>query len=341
MDRLNQIAESIKELHEIIRDRVLSTCENSSLQQLSEVVHEGKGDTIYSIDRISEELIVEYFETEIVGIAPVILIAEGLSEDGHIVLPSGASEKDAEFRIIMDPIDGTREIMYQKRSAWILTGIAPNRGEDTNLQDIEFAVQTEIPIVKQHQSDVITAYKGKGIEARRYNRISGEYQPIHLQPSSAQSIKHGFAMIARFFHGARDILAQIEEEVIASIFGHIKTGKALCFEDQYLSTGGQIYELISGHDRFIADLRPLLENVMMERGVGLGLCCHPYDLCTELIARESGVIITDERGNPVNSKLNITENISWIGFANESIRREVEPHLVDTLRKYHLIESVV
>ena len=340
MDKLSQIADSIEKLHEIIRDKVLSTCENSSLQQLSEVVHEGKGDTIYSIDRISEELIVEYFEAEVVDIAPVILIAEGISEDGNIVLPSGASEEDAEFRIIMDPIDGTREIMYQKRSAWILTGIAPNKGEDTSLQDIEFAIQTEIPIVKQHLSDVVTAYKGKGIEARRYNRLSGKHQPINLQPSSAQSIKHGFAMIARFFHGARDVLAQIEEEIIRNILGNVESGKALCFEDQYLSTGGQIYELISGHDRFIADLRPLLENVMMERGVGLGLCCHPYDLCTELIAREAGVIITDEKGNPVKSKLNVTDNISWIGFANESIRKEVEPHLVDALEKHHLIESV-
>jgi fructose-1,6-bisphosphatase/inositol monophosphatase family enzyme len=325
----------------MIRDEVLNTCENSSLQQLSEVVHEGKGDTIYSIDRVSEELIVDFFKTEMVDIAPVILIAEGISEDGHILLPSGTSEENAEFRIIMDPIDGTREIMYQKRSAWILTGIAPNNGADTNLQDIEFAIQTEIPTVKQHLSDVVTAYKGKGIEARRYNRLSGKYQPIHLQPSSAQSIRHGFAMIARFFHGAQDVLAQIEEEIIGKILGHVETGKALCFEDQYLSSGGQIYELISGHDRFIADLRPLLENVLMERGIDPGLCCHPYDLCTELIAREAGVIITDVRGNPVKPKLNVMENVSWIGFANESIRKEVEPHLVDILKKYHLIESVV
>ncbi|HEX7315646.1 MAG TPA: galactokinase family protein [Pyrinomonadaceae bacterium] len=26
------------------------------------------------------------------------------------------------------------------------------------------------------------------------------------------------------------------------------------------------------------------------------ICCHPYDVCTELIAREAGVVVTDERG---------------------------------------------
>jgi len=337
LDKLGQIAESIKKLHEIIRDEVVDTCENSHLQQLSEVAHEGKEDTIYYIDRISEKRIIEYFETKIINIAPVILIAEGIAENGNIVLPAGTSEEDAEFRIIMDPIDGTRELMYQKRSAWILTGIAPNKGKDTNLQDIEFALQTEIPIVKQHLSDIVSAYKGKGIEAHRYNRISGNHQSINLKPSSAQSIKHGFAMIARFFHGARDVLAQIDEEIIRNILGNVQGGKALCFEDQYLSTGGQIYELIAGHDRFIADLRPLLEDVLKERGISLGLCCHPYDLCTELIAREAGVIITDESGDPVQAILNVTDNISWVGFANKSIKKEVEPHLINTLKKYQLL----
>lgn len=340
MNRLRQIAESIKKLHEIIRDEVVSACENSNFQQLSEIAHEGKGDTIYSIDRISENRIIEYFETEISEIAPVILIAEGIAEDGNVVLPPGSSEEDSEYRIIMDPIDGTREIMYQKRSAWILTGIAPNKGTDTNLQDIEFAIQTEIPIVKQHLSDIVSAYKGKGIEAHRYNRLTGDHQSINLQPSSAQSIKHGFAMVARFFHGARDVLAQIDEEIINNILGKVQSGKALCFEDQYLSTGGQIYELISGHDRFVADLRPLLENVLSERGVSLGLCCHPYDLCTELIAREAGVIITDERSNPVQARMNVTDNISWVGFANANIKKEVEQQLKNALKKYHLIETV-
>ncbi len=337
MNKLKQIAESIKKLHEIIRYDVVSVCENSDLQQLSEIAHEGKEDTIYAIDRISEKRIIEYFETEIINIAPVILIAEGIAENGDMVLPEDTSEEDAEFRIIMDPIDGTRELMYQKRSAWILTGIAPNYGKNTNLQDIEFAVQTEIPTVKQHLSDIVSAYKGEGIEAHRYNRLSGEMQSINLQPSSAQSIENGFAMIARFFNGARDVLAQIDEEIIRNILVNVQKGKAHCFEDQYLSTGGQIYELISGHDRFVADLRPLMENILKERGVSMGLCCHPYDLCTELIARESGVVITDENGNPVKTILNLTDNVSWIGYANSNIKKQVEPHLINALRKYGLL----
>ena len=65
MDKLRKIAESIIRLHEIIRAKVVSACESIDVVQLSEVAYEGTGDTIYSIDRISEELIVGYFKSEI------------------------------------------------------------------------------------------------------------------------------------------------------------------------------------------------------------------------------------------------------------------------------------
>ena len=64
-----------------------------------------------------------------------------------------------------------------------------------------------------------------------------------------------------------------------------------------------------------------------KRGESLGLCCHPYDLCTELIARKSGVIITDQNGQPVNYPLNTTTDCSWIGYANKILYQNVEPAL--------------
>src|SRR4029077_3951339 len=97
-----------------------------------------------------------------------VLIAEGL-HDGPIVFPHGADESSVTWRIIVDSIDGTRGIMYQKRSAWVLTGVAPNRGNETSLQDIVLAVQTEIPLIKQHLSDQLWAIRGHGTEVLRYN----------------------------------------------------------------------------------------------------------------------------------------------------------------------------
>lgn len=325
----------IRKLHEQVWRAVVSAGEKMASADLSSIARDEEGDTIYGVDCISEELVVDFFEKEIATHAPIVLIAEGIA-GGRIVLPRGTPEDKALWRIIVDPIDGTRCWMYQKRSAWILTGVAPNRGAATDLSDISFAMQTEIPLIKQHLVDSLWAIRGEGAQGERINRLTGERQPLVLQPSRAETIAHGFAMISRFFPGARDELASIDEEIVRGALGPIRPGKAQCFEDQYISTGGQLYELVNGHDRFVADLRPLMETILQGKGLRLGICCHPYDLCSELIARELGVIITDTNGEPLKSLLSVEPDVSWVGYANEHIRRQIEPFLQAALRKRRL-----
>jgi fructose-1,6-bisphosphatase/inositol monophosphatase family enzyme len=330
----------LRRLHDQARDVITAACERTAVEELARVDDDAaEGDTIYSVDRVGESSLVELFEREIAGIAPLVLIGEGLP-GGLIVLPRGATETDAVWRVIVDPIDGTRGLMYQKRSAWILTGVAPNYGPKTNLQDIKLAVQTEIPLVKQHLCDQLWAIRGAGAQAERLNRLNGERKPLRLRPSGARSIRHGFAGLARFFPGAREELAAIDEEIVRGALGDVEPGKAHCFEDQYLSSGGQLYELMTGHDRFIADLRPLMEPLLRRRGLSLGICCHPYDVCAELIARESGVIITDERGQLLQAPLNIEAEIAWAGYANRHIRDEIEPLLQHALNERGLLGGV-
>jgi len=328
----------LKDLHETIRRVVVEGCERSEMETLAAVAREEEGDTIYAVDRIAEEQLVDFFERKVAVIAPVVLIAEGLPE-GKVMLPRHLPETEAVWRIIVDPIDGTRGLMYQKRSGWILTGVARNRGEETRLSDIELAIQTEIPLVKQHLSDSAWAVRGQGAHAERFNRLTSERMEITLRPSQAPSIKHGYAGIARFFPGARDELAAIDEEIVRGALGPIRPGKASCFEDQYASSGGQLYELMSGHDRFVADLRPLMENRLRERGLPLGICCHPYDLCTELIAREAGVVVTDVRGHPLQAPLAVEPDVAWAGYANTRVRAEIEPLLRAALCRRSLLKD--
>jgi fructose-1,6-bisphosphatase/inositol monophosphatase family enzyme len=338
MDDVTALLRPIRRLHELIRSAVLNSCAAASLEEMSRVAEDGEGDTIYAVDRVGEELLITFLEREVAAASPVVLIAEGLP-GGQVVLPRGTSETDARWRIIVDPIDGTRGLMYQKRSGWILTGVAPNRGPVTSLQDIELAVQTEIPLMKQHLSDTIWAARGLGASAERFNRLSGESTTLHLVPSKAATIEHGFAMVSRFFPGAREELAAIDEEIVRGALGPVRPGKAHCFEDQYISTGGQLYELMSGHDRFVADLRPLMEKLLAARGLAIGICCHPYDLCTELIAREMGVIVTDETGGPLGARLSVEPDVAWAGYANAAIRLQIEGLLQDSLKRRGLLRD--
>jgi fructose-1,6-bisphosphatase/inositol monophosphatase family enzyme len=327
---------ALKRLHATIRQTVVDACERMSLESVAAIAREEEGDTIYAVDYLVEDLLIDFLGREIASTTPLVLIAEGLP-GGKLVLPRGTSEKTAVWQIIVDPIDGTRGLMYQKRSAWILTGVAPNHRPDPNLSDIELAIQTEIPLVKQHLSDSMWAVRGKGANAERFNRLTKETTNIRLQPSRARSIAHGYAEIARFFPGAREELAAIDEELVFSALGPVSPGKAHCFEDQYAASGGQLYELMSGHDRFIADLRPLMEKTLAERGAALGICSHPYDLCTELIAREAGVIVTDARGERLSAPLNVETDVAWAGYANEHIRAQIEPLLQAALKRRGLL----
>jgi len=312
---------SIRLLHNHVRDAVVTATERQRLDELAEIHRDEEGDTIYAIDVVSEDMLLEFFE----GLShdhSFVLIAEGLR--GPMVFPLGSSESSAAWRIIVDPIDGTRGLMYQKRSAWILTGVAPNRGEQTSLQDIVAAVQTEIPLLKQHLSDQMWAIKGQGTSAERHNRITGDSTRLQLRPSKSGTIAHGFSTISRFFPGAREVLAAIDDEIVRGALGPVTPGKAHCFEDQYISSGGQLHELMAGKDRFIADLRPIMNQP--------GICCHPYDVCTALIATELGVLVTDPFGQPLNPPLNVQADVAWAGYANEQIRRQVEPLLQAALR---------
>jgi fructose-1,6-bisphosphatase/inositol monophosphatase family enzyme len=355
-------------LHRMIRDAVVASTERAVADSLSRVAHDDEGDTIYAIDKVAEDVLVEAIDRTIAREdGPVVLVAEGLP-GGQVVLPAGARAANARWAIIVDPIDGTRGLMYQKRPAWILTGVARvaplmdargSGGAGTvardsggppapTLADIELALQTEIPLVKQHLCDELWAVRGQGAVAQRVNRLTGDVQPLALRPSTATNLAHGFATISRFFPGNATALAGIDDEVAVDNVGPPERGKAKVFEDQYISTGGQLYELMVGHDRFIADLRSLADHASRAAdappgdgaprmpGTG-GLCCHPYDLCAELIARELGVLVTDPYGAPLCPPLDVHADVSWVGYANAALRAAVEPSLRAALTRRHLL----
>ena len=326
------LLEPLLSLHARVRERVLAATERQHIDRLAAVDRDAPGDTIYAIDVVSEEIIAEFAE-ELAREHSFVLVGEGLTGRGA---PDGG--KAVDWVIIVDPIDGTRGLMYQKRSAWVLTGVAPNRGPETSLRDVVLAVQTEIPLVKQHLSDQLWALRGEGTQARRFNRLTGESTSMPLRPSTAVSIEHGYASMARFFPGARDELAAIDEAVVFGALGPYSPGKAHCFEDQYASTGGQLYELAAGHDRFVADVRPLMRALLAGRGLPPALTCHPYDICTALIAEESGVIVTDAYGQRLDVPLNVEAEVAWIGYANASIRAQIEPLLQRALHERGLLK---
>jgi hypothetical protein len=320
----------LRELHGRIRDHLVAQLRQESAETLAGVARTHGEDTIFGIDVRAEEILLPFCEAWGQEM-PFVMIAEGVPGSGERLFPAGASADRAMFRLIVDPIDGTREIMVDKRSAWVLSGVAPNRGPGTRLDEIEVAVQTEIPTTKQTLADSFWAWRGSGAQGERLDLRTGAGSPLQPRPSRAETVEHGFASISKFYPGGKALTASLEERLMESVLGRPPDGNPRVFDDQYLSSGGQLYELMVGHDRFNADLRPItLAAAEPDAPVGRQ-CAHPYDLCTELIAREAGVIVTDAQGQPLRAPLDLHTSVAWIGYANEAIRRQLEPTLMALL----------
>ena len=308
---------------------VLIAARTKQASSFAKVAAVTAADTIYHIDRLSEHAILDWFGRHWPKAWPVEVVMEGL-EGEAVTFPHGTPAKATLFKCILDPIDGTRNIMYDKRSAWILGALAPQRGDRNNLGDITIAAMTEIPTSKQWRSDQLSAIRGRGVQAEAVDVFSGKRQKLPVKPSNAKNCRGGFAAISRFFPEGKTLLAWIEEQLWDRLYGLGKQAGPLVFDDQYICTGGQLYELIIGHDRFLADLRPL---VFKKLRLKSALVCHPYDICTALIAREAGCVIEGPLGGKLDQPLDTTAAVAWTGYANPALARHIRPVLHKLIRR--------
>lgn len=281
-------------------------------------------DTIYRVDRIGEEAILDWFAAHWPAAWPVEIVMEGLEEDGAVTFPHGTPVARTRWRCILDPIDGTRGLMHDKRSAWSLAALAPQRGAKTSLADIVVAAMTEIPTTRQWRADQLSAVKGRGVQAQAVNVLTGERRRMAIAPSRARDCRGGFAALSRFFPEGKALLAGLEERLWRELYGGGNPAGPLVFDDQYICTGGQLHELVAGHDRFLADLRPL---AFRKLRIASAPTCHPYDICTALIAREAGCVIEAPMGGPLRAPLDTTTPVAWAGYANARLARHIRPVL--------------
>jgi hypothetical protein len=306
-------------MHEEIRDAVREDLGLKEKSFLSGEAHQGAGDVSFQIDVRPEEIVRQAFGR---APAPVVVICEGL---GEVTFPAGAAASEAAWWVIIDPLDGSREISYGKRSAWVLSGVAPASRAPT-LADIVWAIQTEVPPLSQGTGVVLTAGSGQAAVSASCDLAAGATATARraLQPSAAVSVRGGYAVFTDYFAGSHAVTAQLADLVLDQALGPVQPGQALAFNDQYLSSAGCMYLMASGTYRFYADLRPVIGQLAARTGRNVGLCAHPYDLCTYLIAQQAGVIITDPAGVPLSYPLATDVDCGWVGYANQSIRDEME-----------------
>jgi len=301
-------AEEARRLLCALGDYVRDLVAGSRGMTMSEVTGETVADTIYAIDRVADDALLSWFEEHW---PDVRVVSEGLDEP---VVVGGR----AAWTVIVDTIDGTRGLMYDKRPAWCLAAVAP---PDGGLADIVAAAMTELPTSKQGAADQLSATRGGGLQAERIALAGGARTALAVRPSAATDLEHSFSGLAKFFLPGKPALAALEAELFARL------GCREVFDDQYLSTGGQLHELITGRDRFVADLRPLVQSD--------GLACHPYDVCTALLLEEVGGVVTDPWGKPLAVPLDNVSPVAWVGYANDVLAARIGPVLAELVDELH------
>jgi hypothetical protein len=318
------------ELQNHIRDTV-ARARTRQARSFANIAAITQADTIYQIDKISEAAILGWFDKNWPHTQPVELVMEGIEDGETVTFPSGTPQEKTKWKCILDPIDGTRCLMYDKRSAWSLAGLAPQRGPKTDLADIVVAAMTELPTSKQARSDQFSAVRGGRLHATACDQPAQRPRPIVVRPSQARDFKHGFASFVRFFPAGRTLTSQIEEAVWLELNKGEDGTSPLVFDDQYISTGGQLHELMTGRDRMLADIRPL---VFRKLGLGSSLVCHPYDICTALLLEAAGGIIEAPLGGKLRAPLNTTNPVGWIGYANAHLARLARPVVRRAIGKF-------
>jgi fructose-1,6-bisphosphatase/inositol monophosphatase family enzyme len=313
-------------LGDAIRGSVIDHRDEHGTAGLGEVVGRVTADVTYAVDRIGEDRVLSWLDVHWPAEHPVRLVMEGIEDDHVVVAPASAGEP--RWVLIVDPIDGTRSLMVDKRPAWALTALAPiGAGGGARLADVAVAAMTEIPTTRQWRADQVSAVRGRGpagVAAQAIDVRPGagvHARALSPTPSTATSVEHGFATFCHALPDGKALLAAVEERVWDELMPPGPATRQV-FEDQYLCSGGQLYDVLSGRDRLVADLRPL---ALARLGRPLDLTAHPYDVCTALVLTEAGGVFEDPRGGPVDVPLDTTTPVAWVAYANPMLAARVRP----------------
>lgn len=321
--------------------RMVRTEFRNATSLLTEALVEESGDRIYAIDREVETTIRSTVESWVDECGEILLIAEGMGTNGRTFC--GDHGKEPVWDVIIDPIDGTRMLMYDKRSAWFLAAVCPHLNDGTFLHQSVASVMVELPISKQGFADSFVATCSDSTVGLRHavhedsapSIESGV--PFPVKPAQTGNLADGFVTVLSFFPGTRKYAADLAER-IADRCG-VMTSLPTVFDDQYISTGGLMTQLMTGRDRCCLDLRPQFNRMAGRSDDQRFIESHPYDLAGFRAALSAGVVLTDGYGRPLHVPLDVTTGVDWCGYANIDIQSMVEPIVQEWLAEHGVFDG--
>ena len=311
------------------RSAVEAAVEAGNLDLVARAVRQGAGDVTYAIDARVEAAIELWFE-EIARNEPLSLLTEDTGwlhrgPDGRGGTRALEGFGHAGPRIALDPIDGTRNLMADLRSAWTVVSFAGPGAAAPRLADLSYGLVSEIPDSR--------GGRYRSLEARTSRECTLELRELHsgtlvsrrtLTPDGDARVDHGYFPFFRYSPDQRPALATIETTFAERLRVHEGANLRHFFDDQYISNAGQLFLLSIGTYRMIADVRGWLARRMGTTTVN----SHPYDVAGAIFcARAAGCVVEAPLGEELAFELDVTTAVDFVGFTNRATAARLRPHL--------------
>jgi hypothetical protein len=326
----------LRNLCERVRSAARSAL-NDGAASLARPVRAGAGDFTYGLDVASERAVDEWLD-EIAREQPLSLLTEDAGWRHLGPGPRGDSAPARELdgfdhggpRIALDPVDGTRGLMHDLRSAWTVVSCAgPGRGEP-RLAELELGIVSEIPDSRAARFRVLAARRDGPCVLEEYLLHASE--PLRARELSSDGdarCDHGFFPFFRYDPAQRPAVAAVEADFFQRLAREERADLRHVFDDQYISNAGQLVLLALGTYRMIADLRAFLA---ARSGVRT-TTSKPYDLAgAVLCAQRAGCVVTAGDGAPLDFPLDCVTPVHFAGWANAATAERLAPHLAQALR---------
>jgi myo-inositol-1(or 4)-monophosphatase len=256
------------------------------------------GDVTFAIDESAEARMESFLAERAPGVA-------FYSEDRGMVNPTGT---DAEWVLVVDPIDGTRPALAGLESCCVSVAAAPLDGEPT-MGDVAVGCIVEIK-----SGTRFLAERGRGLEPA-------------ATLSANQEIERMFWVYGLRGRPVRGLMEVLAELVDASSVGGASFDLGSATFDMTRIVTGQLDAYIEPGPRMVEDVPGMREE--FERvGGGAILNNSPYDLAAAVLClQEGGAIVTDAYGKPLDDRPLLGSShdfqMSCLAVANAELHAEI------------------
>jgi len=324
-----RLMELVREIEQATRTLLQSALAGGDLGSLSRTVSEGAGDTTFGLDLPSEELLTGWL-TESARRSPLSVMTEDSGWRHLGPDPSGGEPVELSGfdhggpRIAFDPVDGTRNLMADLRSAWTVVSFAPPGASKPRLSDLTGGIVAELPTSRARSKRVLSAERGGACRVEEIELLSGDRLSDRILAADTDDrVDHGYFPFFRYMHDLGVATAQLETDFLVRLAQEESADVRNCYDDQYICSAGQLVLLAEGTYRFAVDPRAFLA----ERRGRPTITTKPYDIGgAVLCAQAAGCVVTAADGSALDFPIDTHSPISFVGYANAATHLRLEKH---------------